>query len=464
MLPIILLSIFGLLVLFLGFQKSKNLLLPATLLVIAVVLVANFLNWNDAPSLYFKNMLFENKLTMSFSGIVLLSSLLIVALTRGFIDDESAQPAEYYAIMLFSVVGAIMMIGFENLIMLFVGVEILSVSMYVLTGSDKKNLRSNEAALKYFLMGAFATGIMLFGMALLYGATGSFNITALKSYVLTSQTPSAMLYVGMLMLLIGMLFKVSAAPFHFWTPDVYDGAPTVFTAFMSTIVKTAGFAAIYRLLSGSFSGIYNFWWVTMAAITVLTLLAGNVTAIYQQSFKRMMAYSSISHAGYLLLSLTALTSQSQSAIVFYSLAYSLATISAFGVLMVLTKETGVRSYETAENFEAFNGLGKKNPLLAFVLTVSMLSLAGIPLTAGFWGKFFVFSSVVERGLTWILIVVILMSAIGIYYYFRAIIAAYMREGELGAIKVPTFYRLVLIATTIITLFLGLLPDLLRGLM
>ncbi len=464
MLPIILLSIFGLLVLFLGFQKSKNLLLPATLLVLAVVLVANFLNWNDAPSLYFKNMLFENKLTMSFSGIVLLSSLLIVALTRGFIDDESAQPAEYYAIMLFSVVGAIMMIGFENLIMLFVGVEILSVSMYVLTGSDKKNLRSNEAALKYFLMGAFATGIMLFGMALLYGATGSFNITALKSYVLTSQTPSAMLYVGMLMLLIGMLFKVSAAPFHFWTPDVYDGAPTVFTAFMSTIVKTAGFAAIYRLLSGSFSGIYNFWWVTMAAITVLTLLAGNVTAIYQQSFKRMMAYSSISHAGYLLLSLTALTSQSQSAIVFYSLAYSLATISAFGVLMVVTKETGVRSYETAENFEAFNGLGKKNPLLAFVLTVSMLSLAGIPLTAGFWGKFFVFSSVVERGLTWILIVAILMSAIGIYYYFRAIIAAYMREGELGAIKVPTFYRLVLIATTIITLFLGLLPDLLRGLM
>jgi NADH-quinone oxidoreductase subunit N len=247
-------------------------------------------------------------------------------------------------------------------------------------------------------------------------------------------------------------------------PDVYDGAPTVFTAFMSTIVKTAGFAAIYRLLSGSFSGIYNFWWVTMAAITVLTLLAGNVTAIYQQSFKRMMAYSSISHAGYLLLSLTALTSQSQSAIVFYSLAYSLATISAFGVLMVLTKETGVRSYETAESFESFNGLGKKNPLLAFVLTVSMLSLAGIPLTAGFWGKFFVFSSVVERGITWLLIVAVFMSAIGIYYYFRAIIAAYMREGELGAIKVPTFYRLVLIATTVITLFLGLFPDLLRGLM
>lgn len=463
MLPIVLLSIFGLLVLFLGFQKSKNLLLPATLLVLVIALAANFVNWNDVPSLYFKSMLFENKLTMSFSGIVLLSALLIVGLTRGFIDDDSAQPAEYYAIMLFSLVGAIMMIGFENLIMLFLGVEILSVSMYVLTGSDKKNLRSNEAALKYFLMGAFATGIMLFGMALLYGATGSFNITALKSYVLTNSTPSAMLYVGMLMLLIGMLFKVSAAPFHFWTPDVYDGAPTVFTAFMSTIVKTAGFAAIYRLLSGSFSGIYNFWWVTMAAITVLTLIAGNITAVYQNSFKRMMAYSSISHAGYLLLSLTALSTPSQSAIVFYSLAYSLATISAFGVLMIVAKETGVRSHEVSESFEAFNGLGKKNPLLAFVLTVSMLSLAGIPLTAGFWGKFFIFSSVVERGITWLLIVAILMSAVGIYYYFKAIIAAYMRDGEVGAIKIPPFYRLVLIVTTIVTIFFGLLPDLLKSL-
>ena len=177
----------------------------------------------------------------------------------------------------------------------------------------------------------------------------------------------------------------------------------------------------------------------------------------------MMAYSSISHAGYLLLSLTALSSQSQDAIVFYSLAYSLATISAFGVLMIVSKETGVRSNEVSESFNAFNGLGKKNPLLAFVLTVSMLSLAGIPLTAGFWGKFFVFSSVVERGLTWILIVAVLMSAVGIYYYFRAVIAAYMREGEGNAIKVPQFYRLVLIVTTIITLFFGLLPDLLKGL-
>lgn len=462
MLPIILLSVLGLTVLFLGFQKSKNILLPATLLFLAIAFAANFVHWNDAPGLYFNEMLFENRLTMSFSAVVLLSAFLVMGLTRGFADDEMAQPAEYYAIILFSLVGAIMMIGFNNLLMLFLGVEILSVSMYVLTGSDKRNLRSNEAALKYFLMGAFATGIMLFGIALLYGATGSFALSDIKAYISTNSFAiSILLYVGLLLVLIGMLFKVSAAPFHFWTPDVYDGAPTVFTAFMSTIVKTAGFAAIYRLLSGSFSGIYSFWWITLAAIAVLTLVIGNVTAVYQKSFKRMMAYSSISHAGYLLLSLTAMTGQSQNAIVFYSLAYSLATVSAFGVLMAVARERSVHSNQDAEDFEAFNGLGKRNPLLAFILTVSMLSLAGIPLTAGFWGKFFIFGNIIERGnLVWMLIVAILMSAVGIYYYFKVIIATYMREGEVSPLRVSPFYRIVLIVSTALTLLLGLMPQLL----
>lgn len=453
MLPIVLLSIFGIVVLFLGFQKNQSTLLPATLLFLAIALITNFLHWNEPASLYFKDMLFENRLTMSFSGIILFSAFLIVALTRGFENTENAQPAEYYAIMLFSLVGAIMMVGFQNLIMLFLGVEILSVSMYVLTGSDKRNLRSNEAALKYFLMGAFATGIMLFGIALLYGATGSFELPSLKAFsVSMGANVSMMYYIGLLLLLIGMLFKVSAAPFHFWTPDVYDGAPTIFTAFMSTIVKTAGFAALYRLLSNSFSNVYDFWWMIFAGITLLTLVIGNITAVYQSSFKRMMAYSSISHAGYLLLSLTALTAQTPNAVIFYSLAYSLATIGAFGVLMILPKT------ENHESYEAFNGLAKKNPLLAFVLTVSMLSLAGIPLTAGFWGKFLIFSTIVSRGLTWMLIVAILMSAVGIYYYFKPIIAAYMKEGNIDNIRIAPFYKIVLIASAIIILLFGVLPD------
>ena len=469
MLPIVLLSVFGIVLLFLGFLKSKAILLPAALLFLLIAGVANFLDWNRTY-LYFGDMLRTDNLTMVFTAIILGSAFLVVALSGSFIEDDEAQPAEYYGLIMFSLVGAVMMVGFENLIMLFVGVEILSVAMYILTGSDKRNLRSNEAALKYFLMGAFTTGIMLFGMALLYGATGSFTLAGIAAYAVNPQSGlSLLLYVGLLMLLIGLLFKVSAAPFHFWTPDVYDGAPTIFTAFMSTVVKTAGFAALFRLLSVSFVGVYQFWWVMMAVITAITLVAGNVTAVYQNSFKRMMAYSSISHAGYLLIGLAALGAQSKQAIVFYSLAYSVATISAFGVLLLVAQQRSTQTISSkgagvaGESFDSFNGLARQNPLLGFAMAVSMLSLAGIPLTAGFWGKFYMFSTAVERGQIWLLVVAVLMSAIGIYYYFRVIIAMYFRDGAIEPIRVAPFYRYVLLAATILTIGLGVAPGLLQGL-
>jgi NADH-quinone oxidoreductase subunit N len=357
-----------------------------------------------------------------------------------------------------------MMIAYEHLIMLFLGVETLTVAMYILTASDKRNLRSNEAALKYFLMGAFMTGIMLFGITLLYGATGSFTITQIMSYSTQGlRATQFLLYAGMFLLLIGMLFKVSAAPFHFWTPDVYDGAPTIFTSFMSTVVKVAGFAAVYRLLSHAFVAMQDVWWVTLAAMTVLTLLAGNITAVYQNSFKRMLAYSSISHAGYLMIALTALTATTQQAVLFYSLAYVAATVAAFGVLLLIAKEKSPEE-RFNESFDAFNGLAKNNPLLAFVLTVSMLSLAGIPLTAGFWGKFFVFSSAVERGgLTWLLVVAVLMSAVGIYYYLRVVIAAYFREGNTPTLRIAPFYKVALLLATATTILLGIMPGLVEQL-
>jgi NADH-quinone oxidoreductase subunit N len=461
MYPIVLLSVLGIVLLFLGFVKSKNVLLPATLLFLALALGSNFIEWNEGPLLYFYGMFAVNKLSLAFNAVVLVSAFMIVAMSRGFQDDEEAQPAEYFAIMVFSLVGAFMMIGYEHLIMFFLGVEILSVAMYILTGSDKRNLRSNEAALKYFLMGSFATGIMLFGIALIYGATGTFTLSGISGFVTAGRGPEPyLLYAGLLLLLIGMLFKVSAAPFHFWTPDVYEGAPTIFMTFMSTIVKTAGFAAIFRLLSHSFTGIYDFWWLTLAAITVLTLFAGNIIAVYQSSFKRMMAYSSISHAGYLLIALTAMTSQTETSILFYSLAYSVATISALGVLMLVAKEKA-QNGRLDESYEAFNGLAKQNPLLAFVLTVSMLSLAGIPLTACFWGKFFVFSGAAERGLVWMMVAAVLMSAVGIYYYFRVVIASYMKEGTTAKIRVAPFYQIVLVAATVITILFGLAPGLLE---
>lgn len=477
MLPIVVLSVSGIALLFLGFMKSRALLIPATLALLVLAAVTNFYDWNKTYT-YFNGMLVINNLSMIFTGIVLLSAFMVVALSGSLIDDEDAQPAEYYAILLFSLVGAIMMTGFENLIMLFVGIEILSVAMYILTGSDKRNLRSNEAALKYFLMGAFATGILLFGMALLYGATGTFTITgigATASTILKNQSSPLLLYTGMFMLLIGMLFKVSAAPFHFWTPDVYDGAPSLFTAFMSTVVKTAGFAALLRVLLVSFSAsaVYDYWAQALIIVTVLTLLIGNITAVYQSSFKRMMAYSSISHAGYLLIGLVGLSKQSNGAIAFYSLAYSLATISAFGILLLVANNRPLNAANVGdqstlapagENYDAFNGLARQNPLLGFVMAVSMLSLAGIPLTAGFWGKFMVFSTAASRGATWLLVVAVLMSAVGIYYYFRVVIAMYFREGQVGTIRVAPFYRIVLIAATVLTIVLGIMPGLFQRLL
>lgn len=464
MYPIVLLSIFGIVALFLGFSKSKNILLPSVLFFLAIALVGNFYEWNEGPLLYFYDMFRVDNVTLAFNGIVLLSAFMIVAISGGFQDNADSEPAEYYGLMLFSLVGALMMIGFEHMIMLFLGVEILSVAMYILTGSNKRNLRSNEAALKYFLMGAFATGFMLFGMTLLYGATGSFNLSQIQAYVLTTHaaTPSYILYAGLLLLLIGMLFKVSAAPFHFWTPDVYEGAPTIFTTFMSTVVKTAGFAAIYRLLNHSFTGAYNFWWIVIAVIAVLTLMVGNIGATSQNSFKRMLAYSGISHAGYLLIAVTALSKPSENAIIFYSLAYSLSTISAFGILMLVSKEKTIEG-QPDERYEAFNGLAKNNPFLAFVLTVSMLSLAGIPLTAGFWGKLFIFTSAADRGIIWITVIAVLMSAVGIYYYFRVIISSYLKEGNMPAIRIAPFYKVILVLATFLTILFGLAPGLLEGL-
>ncbi len=465
MYPIVLLSLLGIVVLFLGFSKSKHVLLPATLLFILLAFVSGFTDWGKGEILYFFDMLRVNNLTIALGAITMISAFMIVAMTGGFQDEEEAEPAEYFTLMLFSLVGALMMIGFEHMIMLFLGVEILSIAMYVLAGTEKRNLRSNEAALKYFLMGAFASGIMLFGMALLYGATGSFKMEGLKAYALVNAvgTHSYLFYSGLILLLVGMLFKVSAAPFHFWTPDVYEGAPTIFTTFMATVVKTAGIAAIFRLLSEAFAGIHAYWWISLAAVTVLTLLIGNITAVYQRSFKRMMAYSSISHAGYLLIALTALTEKSGLAVLFYLLAYAMATIMAFGVMILVSKVQPLREDgQPEESFEMFNGLAVKNPLLAFVMTVSMLSLAGIPLTAGFWGKFLIFSTAVERGMVWLLVIAVLMSVVGLFYYFRVIIASYLREGETGKIRVAPFYKIVLIGATIVLLVFGLAPGLLES--
>jgi NADH-quinone oxidoreductase subunit N len=473
MLPIVLLSVFGIVNLFLGFLRSNRLLLPFVLVVLALVFGLNLLDWNhtgvvaglfDVP--YMAQMLTVDNYSVAFSGIVLLTTLLLLPFSRSYVAAGEPNLAEYYSLLLFSLVGAIMMVSYNHLIMLFVGIEILSVSLYCLAGSDKRNVRSNEAALKYFLQGSFATGILLFGIALLYGATGTFQLSDLATAIAApaNQTLLPMLYVGVLMMVIGIGFKVSAAPFHFWTPDVYEGTPTFFTAFMSTVVKTAGFAAFLKLLVVALPAASPVWLPTIAAMCVLTLLLGNVGAAVQTSAKRMLAYSSVSHAGYLLLGLVAgqgkLSGPAAQGIFFYSLAYSVATVAAFGVLKLVADQ------RQREDYAGLAGLGRTNPLLAFVLTIAMLSLGGIPLTGGFFGKFFIFTAVAQDNIGLVVFAVV-MSMVGIYYYLRPVIAMYMRPAEPGAdapIVVDGFQSATLVVLAVITLVLGILPGFLSGLL
>ncbi|AKD02388.1 NADH-quinone oxidoreductase subunit N [Pontibacter korlensis] len=461
MTSIILLSVFGIINLFVGFAKSKKVLLPLALIFLAVVFAVNLLDWNGTQS-YFNNMLTVDNYAVAFTGIMTLSTILMLPFSQRYIDKNDSNLAEYYSLLLFSLVGTVMMVSYENLIMLFIGIEILSIAMYVLAGSDKASLRSNEAALKYFLMGSFFTGVMLFGIVMIYGATGTFNITeigAAQSGIGTDGVMDTMFILGILVLIIGISFKISAAPFHFWAPDVYDGTPTFFTAFMSTVVKTAGVAAFYKLMSAAFAASYSTWFPTMVAITVLTLVVGNIGAVVQTSFKRMMAYSSISHAGYLLMALVAFNQASDSSILFYSAAYATATIAAFGVLKIVQDQRGSALYE------AFNGLGRTNPLLAFTMTVSMLSLAGIPLTAGFFGKFFVFSALLQNpDMLWLVVLAVILAAVGIYYYFRVVIAMYMQPAaNYEKLEVGSFASFTLIFITVLTILLGIAPALVSDL-
>jgi NADH-quinone oxidoreductase subunit N len=473
MLPIVLLSVFGIVNLFLGFMRSNRALLPFVLVVLALVFGLNLLDWNHAGSLgglfdspYISQMLTVDNYSVAFSGIVLLTALLLVPFSNSYVAAGEPNLAEYYSLLLFSLVGAIIMVSYNHLIMLFVGIEILSISMYCLAGSNKRDVRSNEAALKYFLQGAFATGILLFGIALLYGATGTFQLSEVAAAIATpaNQTLLPMLYVGVLMMVIGIGFKVSAAPFHFWTPDVYEGTPTFFTAFMSTVVKTAGFAAFLKLLVVALPAASPVWLPTIAAMCVLTLLLGNIGAAVQTSAKRMLAYSSVSHAGYLLLGLVAgqgqLSGPAAQGIFFYSLAYSVATVAAFGVLKLVSDQ------RQREDYAGLAGLARTNPLLAFVLTVAMLSLGGIPLTGGFFGKFFIFMAVAPVNI-WLVVFAVVMSMVGIYYYLRPVIAMYLRPAEPGneaPIVVDKFQSFTLVLLAVITLVLGILPGFLSGLL
>ena len=451
---LIIISVLPIVLLYLGLYKAKNALLPVAVIGLLAALGFALAQWTSidvAKPIYHGMMLFNNY-SIAFSAITIISTILILLLSKGYFERISDHIAEYYAIILFSLAGIIVMVSYYNLTMLFIGIEIMSVSLYILAGIKKNDFASNEAALKYFLMGAFSTGFLLFGITLIYGTTGSFNLEAIRNWVVAHpRGMDPMLGTGIMLIIVGLCFKVGAAPFHFWTPDVYEGSPTLITAFMSTVVKTAGFAAFLRLFAECFAPVASFWMPALLIITILTLFIGNITALYQQSFKRMLAFSSISHAGYLLFAIVALGASSANAVFIYATAYSIASIIAFAALILVQQQSG------SDNFESFNGLSKKNPFLALVLTIAMLSLAGIPLTAGFIGKFFMFSSALSQYQVWMVVLAVVNAIISIFYYFRVIVAMYFRTAETNEVQIPAYYKFVLGFSALITIIIGVYP-------
>ncbi len=454
---LIVISVLPIVLLYLGLYKMQKALLPVTIIGLLVAFGLALGHWNDGATPIFSGMMLFNNFSVVFSSVAILSTILILLLSKDYFERISSHVAEYYAVILFSLAGIIVMVSYYNLSMLFIGIEIMSVSLYILAGIKKRDFASNEAALKYFLMGAFSTGFLLFGITLIYGSSGSFNLEEIGKWMAHDTHIDWLSFTGMILILIGLCFKVGAAPFHFWTPDVYEGSPTLITAFMSTVVKVAGFAAFYRLFSVSFGVASGFWMQPLSIIIILTLFIGNITALYQQSFKRMLAYSSISHAGYMLFAIIALGGSSAVSIFVYGSAYSIASIIAFGALILVQQQSG------NDSFDSFNGLGKSNPFLALVLSIAMLSLAGIPLTAGFIGKFYMFSTAIGKGQIWITILAVINAIISIFYYFRVIISMYFRSADRATIVVPGNYAFVFAIAAIATLIIGICPDLISRL-
>lgn len=447
---LLLLSGIGVLSLLAEIFNFKKRLFPIVILSLLAVIAAAVKDWNTNIHYYNEMMVFDN-FAISFTVLISIVSILWFFMSKEYFTNET-NITDHTALVIFSLVGTLCMVSYNNMVMLFLGIEILSLSLYVLAGSKKNDLRSNEAAIKYFLMGSFATGFLLFGIALIYGTTGSFHLHKITQFIQSNiENLPAMFTAGVLMILVGLSFKIAAVPFHFWAPDVYQGSPLSITAFMSTIVKTAAFAAFFRLFATSFSQINSSWNDSLGIICAITLLVGNISAAYQTSVKRLLAFSSVAHAGYMLIALLSLSKIAASSILFYASAYSVASIASFTVLYSILK--------TKEDvIESFNGLNKRNPFLAFVMTLAILSLAGIPPLAGFFAKYYIFTAAVEAHYTWLVLIAIVASLIGIYYYFKLIIAMYFKPAQSPqAIEVSNTHQLILVVTFILMLVLGIAP-------
>jgi len=391
-----------------------------------------------------------------FRVLVIVVGILTILASYRFLDRQDAETSEYHALLLFSVAGQCLMADSGDLIMVFIGLEISSISSYVLAGYLRDDKRANESALKYFLLGSFATAFFLYGVALIYGTTGTINLAAVRAAISGQNAPEPIIIaVAAALMFVGLGFKVSAAPFQLWAPDVYQGAPSPVTGFLSAGPKAAAFAAFLRIFMTGFDPVSANWWPIVWVSALLSMTIGNFAALVQSNVKRMLAYSSIAHAGYILVALTARTDVGASAAMFYLAAYAFMNVGAFAVVTHLSGK-GER-FQTVDDFA---GLAEKQPFTAAMLTVFLLSLIGVPLTGGFFGKFYIFKAALDANLVWLTVLGLLNSAVAAFYYLRILVMMYMREPSEAAVKAEPLsfgLRSALILQAFGTLFLGIFP-------
>jgi NADH-quinone oxidoreductase subunit N len=418
-------------------------------LLAAAIVVA--LDWNLTLH-HFNNMLVFDNFSIAFTALIAIVAFFWFCISREYFVNQSHQ-TDRSALVVFTVVGGIMMVSFYNMAMLFLGIEILSISLYVLTGSSKDSFFSNEASFKYFIMGSFATGFLLMGIALIYGATGSFDIGEISLFIeANKESLPGFFYGGMLLMLVGIAFKISAVPFHFWAPDVYSGSPTLITAFMSTVVKIAAVGAFFKIFSQCFLSVQASLESTIQVIIVLTLVVANITAVFQDNVKRMLAYSSIAHVGYILLGFISGSLTFGGTLFYYLTSYSAASLTAFAVAFHVEKSQGTLS------IEAFHGLAKKSSFAAVALTIALLSLAGIPPLAGFFAKYSILARAIDAHYIPLVVLGVVASLVGVYYYFRVIIAMFGQEPKGNPMPISPSLRLILGIITAVIFILGLFPD------
>ncbi|MGL2962868.1 NADH-quinone oxidoreductase subunit N [Flavobacterium sp. RSB2_4_14] len=433
----------------------RKLLVPVAILGLLAILGLTVSEFNS-PAAYYNNMIVVDKFSVAFSSLFIVLTIFLVALSGDFYKEHQTKLSDFIAIKIFLLVGAVAMVSFGNLSMFFLGIEVLSISLYILAASRRLDVKSNEAGMKYFLLGSFASGILLFGICLIYGATGYFDIAEIKDLSSGAGIP-IWFPIGITLMSIGMLFKIAAAPFHFWAPDVYEGAPTMTTATMSTLAKVVAMASLYKLLSGMTSVLMPTFEMVIVVVSILSMTIGNIMALRQENVKRMLAFSGISHAGFMLMALLSL-SAAASTLLYYTAAYALAGIASFAVIIYVTRN------KNNEDTSNFNGLGKTNPLMAAILTASLLSMAGIPIFAGFFAKFMLFSQAIKAGFLFLVIVGVINSIISVGYYFKLILAMYTKEASEEKQAVPFVYYFVAVVAILLNILMGIYPSFVTNLL